>query len=33
MTTTVDRNGWEAEDKIADEYLRACIEAVEDDFA
>lgn len=33
MTTTVDRKGWEAEDKIADEYLRACTEAVEDDSA
>lgn len=34
MTTAVeDRKGWEAETQIADEYIAACIEAVEDDEA
>lgn len=34
MTTTIkDRKGWQAEDQIAEEYLAACVEAVEDDEA
>ena len=28
-----DRSGWEAEDQIAEEYLAACVEAVESDEA
>jgi len=31
MTTTIDRKGWQAEDTIAEEYLAACKDAVENE--